>query len=170
MTDLFTAHTPPAKISPPPTTTADRTHLVLPSCEGIVELLGRAMAAGLKYPKLRLQLANGEPLRIHVAGERSQTPGYLMLTDGGPFGDNKFYGRVSPEGKLELYREGKARQEQLVALLVALAEDPAKVAAEYGHLTGGCCFCRLPLSDARSLHVGYGKICAGKFGLPWGAK
>jgi hypothetical protein len=56
----------------------------------------------------------------------------------------------------------------VTAALASLAADPAAACSAYGHLTGACCFCRLPLTDARSVAVGYGPICAGNFGLPWG--
>lgn len=146
-----------------------RESVALPSVTGVVELLLRAKAAGLQYPKLWLQFADESPLRISVAGEQSRTPGFLMLTDGEPFGMNKFYGRISPAGALELGRDSGARREELVALLTRLAREPEKVAAEYGHLTGHCCFCSRRLSDDRSISVGYGQTCARKFGLPWGA-
>lgn len=136
---------------------------------GIVELLHRAKAAGLLFPKLWLQLPDETPLRISVAGQRSSTPGFLMLTDGAPFGENRFFGRISPTGQFEIGRDGGEMRDALVDLLTKLAADPAGVAAEFGHLTGHCCFCWLKLSDERSVAVGYGKICAGKFGLPWGA-
>ena len=41
-------------------------------------------------------------------------------------------------------------------------------AAALGHSTHHCVFCSLELTDERSTIVGYGPICAGKHGLPWG--
>jgi hypothetical protein len=52
--------------------------------------------------------------------------------------------------------------------LKAFATDPAGVAASYGKLHGKCCFCNKGLSDEKSTSVGYGPICAGHYGLPWG--
>lgn len=141
----------------------------LPSVAGVVALLNVAKAAGLKFPKLWLQLPDGTPLRISVAGDRSRTPGFLMLTDGGPFEDNRYFGRISPAGDLELGRDAPRVKDQLVALLERLAANPAQVAADFGHLTGNCCFCARKLADERSTAVGYGQTCAKKFGLPWGA-
>jgi len=137
---------------------------------GVVELLKRAQANGLLYPKLWLAFADGCDLRITVAGERSSTPGYLMLTDGKPFDSNQYFGRISLTGELEIGRNGHARAAELAELLGRLAADPAKVAAEYGSLTGHCSFCRVRLSDARSIFVGYGRKCASKYGLPWGER
>lgn len=47
----------------------------------------------------------------------------------------------------------------------------ADEAAALGHATHHCCFCGIELTDegnGRSVEVGYGPICAGKNGLPWG--
>lgn len=141
----------------------------LPSVTGVVDLLGVAQANGLKFPKLWLQLPDATPVRISIAGERSRTPGYLMITDGEPFGVNRYFGRISPRGELELGRDAPPVRAALVELLEKLAANPAQVAADFGHLTGNCCFCARKLADDRSVFVGYGQTCAKKFGLPWGA-
>ena len=54
--------------------------------------------------------------------------------------------------------------------LVALASDPAGIAAAIGQRTGECCFCGRELhgNGGRSLAVGYGPDCAERYGLPWG--
>jgi len=47
----------------------------------------------------------------------------------------------------------------------------ADEAAALGHSTSYCCFCSRHLKDqgeGRSVEVGYGPVCAAKFGLPWG--
>jgi hypothetical protein len=142
----------------------------LPSMRPVVELLDKARASGLQFPKLWLQFGAAKPLRIVVAGERSRTPGYLMLTDGGPFGANQYYGRISPQGKFELGRDLGDNRADVVGLLIRLCDDPAAVAAAFGHLTGNCCFCSRKLSDARSIETGYGRGCADRFGLPWGKR
>lgn len=41
-------------------------------------------------------------------------------------------------------------------------------AAAFGHLYGECCYCARDLTDERSIEVGYGPVCAAKYGLPWG--
>ena len=113
-----------------------------------------------------------------MAGERSRNPGQINLTDGRPYGDNTYYGRVSTDGQLTLsrYFEGESRgpeKDALVASLRRLADEPEKIAAEYGKYSGNCCFCGLPIGegdDRRSAEVGYGPNCAQNYGLPWGAK
>jgi hypothetical protein len=140
------------------------------SVKGVVALLNHAKSSGLKFPKLWLQLPDGSPLRITIAGDKSKTPGFVMLTDGGGFGVGKYFGKISQAGELMLGKDGFAVRDALTELLTRLAADPAKVAAEFGHLTGHCCFCSLRLNDERSVSVGYGPVCADKFGLAWGVR
>lgn len=125
--------------------------------QAIVDLLHGAQAH-LKFPKIRL-----EGLVLSVAGERARQPGTINLTDGGPYGQNAWYGRISLDG----HHQGQA-PEWVLEALTALAADPAGYAAATGQRVGSCCFCARELTDARSLAVGYGPICAGHWGLPWG--
>ena len=78
-------------------------------------------------------------------------------------------GRVGPSGVFVPARTTTGAQAQaIVAAIAGLAAEPERVAAAYGHATGRCCFCDLVLTDPRSIAVGYGPICACKFGIPWG--
>ena len=47
-------------------------------------------------------------------------------------------------------------KEELSKLLGKLAMNPARVAADYGKLSGNCCFCNSKLTDEKSTSVGYG--------------
>jgi hypothetical protein len=125
-------------------------------------------AAKPKFPKIRLQLEDKRPIVLSVAGPDASCPGTINITDGGPYGSNIWYGRVSRDGKWT--RSNKVDQStmtSLVTLLTALGNDPAGVAASYGHLTGHCCMCNRPLSDERSTRMGYGSTCAKKWNLPY---
>lgn len=53
-------------------------------------------------------------------------------------------------------------------LLKAFATSPAETVAHYGKLANRCCFCAKELTDPKSVDAGYGKTCAGNYGLPWG--
>lgn len=44
----------------------------------------------------------------------------------------------------------------------------AEQASEFGHTYHCCVYCSRGLNDSRSETVGYGPICADKYGLPWG--
>lgn len=125
----------------------------------------------LKYPAI-LVLVNGKSMRLHVAGNRSSAPGSISVVDPGE--DKVWYGRVHTDGRFEASRRLDGDTQTAIGnALSALASDPEKAAAEYGRLTGICCFCRNPLGrgeDRRSVEVGYGPTCAKHYGLSWGAK
>ncbi len=133
--------------------------------KGVLALFERAREH-LKHAKIRLQTADGGQVAISIAGPNSKAPGSLNVTDGMPFGESKWFGRVSPDGA---WTPSQHATPELTALLVQLGADPVGVAGSYGRLTGSCCFCRQTLTDQRSTDVGYGPICAGHWGLPWGA-
>lgn len=131
----------------------------------VFDLFTRAKSAGLRFPKIRLETADGQKVVLSQAGERSKYLGQVIVTDGGPFGANKFFGRIDAAGTLT---NGSAMTDSVRALVDALAAKPEEVASIYGRRTGSCCFCGRGLEDGRSVAVGYGPICAEKFGLPWG--
>lgn len=132
---------------------------------GVHGLFDKAIASGLKYPKIRLLTPAGQAVALARAGDKSRCKGQIMVTDGEKFGQNKYFGRVDQMG---IYHPTPISTEEVRTLLEQLGADPAKVAAGYGKLTGNCCFCMRRLDDDRSTAVGYGPICANKFGLPWG--
>ena len=154
---------------------ADRAHAVsapepdpqVGDFTGVYAIFTRAREH-LKFPKIRLQTADGEPVALGVAGPRSKRPGVINVTDGGRFGENRWYGRIETDGSWDQPRDGVPAN--VVAVIQRLADEPATVASEYGRLTGNCCFCRRERSDERSTEVGYGATCADHFGLPWGSK
>ena len=54
--------------------------------------------------------------------------------------------------------------------LRTIAADPTAAAVKHGKVSGCCCFCARPLTDAGSVEHGYGPTCAEKYGLPWQSK
>jgi hypothetical protein len=145
---------------PAPTTTQVRGAVA-----EISSLFERASANGLKYPKIHLETDNGHSVRLSRAGERSKYVGQIMVTDGMPFGSNKFFGRIDEAGNLT---EGRDMTRDVGRLIENFAADPAGIASIHGRRTGNCCFCHKELTTTESLAVGYGPVCADKFGLPWG--
>ena len=85
-----------------------------------------------------------------------------------PIGKDGWFARVERNGTLTL----NPRQpcEGLEAELSLLAQDPVGFTAEYGRRSGSCCFCHTTLTNPLSLSVGYGPICAGRYGLPYPSK
>lgn len=130
-----------------------------------IESLFTRAAGNLRYPKVRLQTSNGDPVVLSRAGQRSRHTGCINVTDGGRYGDNKWYGRINRDGT---FTAGRECNQQVIDLLKVFAENPADTAAEYGRTTGNCCFCGRELTDERSTSVGYGPVCADNYGLPWG--
>ena len=122
-------------------------------------------AQKLRRVKVSVQSAAGQPVVFTKAGAMSKYSGQIMVTDGGPFGANKFFGRIDVNG--DFFGTSKANAD-VQSLVVEFADNPAEVAGKYGKLTGGCSFCNRKLDDNRSLDVGYGPVCAKRFNLVWG--
>ena len=140
----------------------------LPNINGVYSLMKRAMSAKSKsFPKLWLKL-NDSDLKISRATNKSRHRGQLFLSNGEWGNENIYFGRIDTNGDLYLSSNGKEVKDELIDLLTRLVNDPEKVASEYGKLTGNCFACHKQLTDDRSIEVGYGKVCANKFGLNWG--
>jgi hypothetical protein len=127
---------------------------------GVMNLFSTARAH-LKHPKITLQVG-AQPLALSLAGPNSKAPGTVNVTDGGRFGSNQWFGRVSPNGSWEKSRQATP---QVEAFLLEFSKAPAAVAKKYGRLTGRCCFCNKALTDAKSTAAGFGPVCADHFGL-----
>lgn len=134
---------------------------------GVIALFTKAKQY-LKFPKIALQLANGHKVQLALAGNGSKAPGTVTVTDGAPYGQSKWYGRVTKDGLWEPTKTADAIKNDLTSILAQLAHDPAGTAAAYGKLSGACCFCMSKLTDPKSTAVGYGPQCAKQWGLPWG--
>jgi hypothetical protein len=138
---------------------------------GVMALFERARAH-LQHPAVVLNFDRNN-LRLTVASPTARVPGSLnVLSDTGMFAGRRiFYGRVLADGTFQPAASTRPEmREGIVALLRQFAANPAEVAGAHGRLNGRCCFCRLPLSDPRSTAVGYGEVCAGHYGLPWGGR
>lgn len=138
------------------------------SLAGVHTLLMKAREH-LKYPKLTLQLANGMPVVVYLSGPRSKYPDTVNLKVTEEPYLTEWYGRILDNGEWHKpYSSNPEIVGELRTLLERLGNKPAEVAAEYGKLTGNCCFCHRPLTDERSTDVGYGPVCAQHYHLPWG--
>ena len=131
----------------------------------VVEIMALAAEAQKRLPKIVLTTSATGPVVLKRAGSRSSREGTINVTDGGDFGSNAWYGRVELDGS---FTAGRDLTVPIRELLTELAADPAKVAGQNGVATGACCFCAKLLSTRESRSVGYGPVCAEKFGLPWG--
>lgn len=124
-------------------------------------------AQKLRSPAVEIDVA-GVPLRLSVAGPNARAPGTINVATG-KFGQGSWFGRILRDGQFEASPR-EPTPPGMIEGLQRFAADPAGVAAEYGRMTGRCCFCKIALKDGRSTEVGYGQTCAANYGLPWGAK
>jgi hypothetical protein len=93
----------------------------------------------------------------------------LIYLNGEGFGSH--YGSIFlKDGTVKIKSSFNGNKQDLLDLIKEFAADPKRLVIACGKLTGHCCFCSLPLSDARSLHAGYGDTCAKNYRLPWGDK
>lgn len=130
-----------------------------------IQIMFEKAAQKLKRIKVSLKDSTGQKVVFKKAGNASKYAGQILVTDGGPFGAAKFFGRIDESGSL--ITTPKAT-DSVVSLVKEFAANPEDTAGKYGRLTGGCCFCSKSLDDERSLKVGYGPVCAKHFGLAWG--
>jgi hypothetical protein len=117
-----------------------------------------------KFPAIVIQIGDAPALRLSKAGQKSKFPGTINVCDTGKgFEDRVWFGRIGLDGK---FVPAQKCTQAVIDELVAFAADPAGQAASFGHRTGNCCFCMHALDNDHSVALGYGPICAGKWGLP----
>lgn len=138
----------------------------IPELTDLFPLFDRAAEAQKRSPRIVLCAPNGQKVVLSRCGPQSQYTGDINVTDGGGYGRNTWFGRIGRTGEIRVNRS--AWTPEITSLLTELAVSPGKVAGQHGIATGVCCFCNSPLSTKESRSVGYGPICADKFGLPWG--
>lgn len=121
----------------------------------------------LKQPGFRILMNGTAVLRITVATTRSRTPGDLFVAGDGGWGDRSYFGRIDMEGMFHPGRDAGWNEQAIRDALGAFSRDPVAAAKAYAKLFGKCCFCNTALTDGRSTDVGYGPVCAKRYGLPW---
>lgn len=127
----------------------------------IQKFLRDAQSRGLKSPKLRvLAMDNKSELRLALT-TKGMAPGSIsvVLEDG----KTGFMGCIRPDGTPT---KTVATDRPLQEHLLLVAKDPVSAAKAYAALMCRCSFCGLALTDAGSVEVGYGPICAQHWGLP----
>lgn len=140
-------------IAPPPAPVAT---VVVGGLQKITEMLQTA-AHNLKWPRI---VYRGVRLSLAKAADTVN-----VTSDERAFAARTFYGRITPGGS---FQPTRSCAPGVAETLADLATDPASKTAAEGKRTGACCFCGRELSTKESLHVGYGPVCAEKYGLPWG--
>lgn len=142
-----------------------------------------AVGYGLKKPMLRIHYKDRRfKFYLSARGTICLKTGALSdLAENGsrdPIGDEVYAGcllrgHFRPARVVD-YATGVRRETERELLpveaefLERLAADPVGFIAECGKDMCRCCYCNLPLEDARSKKVGYGPVCAKRWALPWG--
>ncbi len=121
-----------------------------------------AQEKGLAHPKIKIEI-DGVSLRFAPAPLSGRNPGYIYVHRRRADGAFVYTGKVAENGTYFGHSGDGA-----LAAIRAFAADPASRAAAHGHKTGMCCFCSRELTDPASVAVGYGPICADRYGLPYG--
>lgn len=131
--------------------------------DAIVQRFNNA-ALRMKYPKLYLMLGEHDKLKLQRAGGSAAFPGSINILHG-----DSWLGRIHTDGKLQFKRDvaNKVRQ-QVLESLHNFMDNPKQAAKIYGQKYGYCCFCQRELVEQSSVYLGYGPVCAEKWGLPHG--
>lgn len=129
----------------------------------VIDFITKARDNGLKFPKLRVLDSNGtSELVLGLTGARSKVPGSVTVKR-----DGVYVGLVRPTGEvIGSWDDPSLFDDALIAHLQEVAENPAKLAKSYAQYCGECSFCGKTLTDAGSIEVGYGPVCAKNWGLP----
>ncbi len=107
-------------------------------------------------------------VKFYRQTENSKAPGSISMNDGGARGSDVWFGSIDKKtGSVRPTRECPG---WVKVLIVEFDKAPAHFAANYGLGTSRCCFCATTITTNASLSVGYGPICAERYGLPWGKK
>lgn len=149
------------------------------TCQGLIDA-----GAGFYY-----LLSSGGWGLSHKVGQCTEAPAHVPLVTLG----EGFYVAEHDDGRTDVYKLYTTRNGHLAAKLLVeggweyrtggvsvvralvtggkARELTHEEAAAYGKLTGTCIACGLTLTDDgknKSLEVGYGPICAKRYGWPWG--
>jgi hypothetical protein len=121
------------------------------------DAMRKAQSNGVQQPKIEL----GDGYAVSLAPDG----GALFVRHEGEYvGAIKANGTERPQASAYSRRLFDAGAK----LVAAFGMAPESFAASYGHATSRCCFCRRELTDGRSVEVGYGPVCADRYGLVWG--
>ena len=84
--------------------------------DGIARMLQALPRDSRRKPSIAIDV-HGQTVSLSLNGEKSRTPGSVTLTDGKPFGENKYFGRISPEGVVSPSRNWKDEIQKAVVRL-----------------------------------------------------
>lgn len=141
----------------------------------IMELFNTAKQH-LHYPRITLTGIEGIPygkLMLYLSVKSPQYANCVLITNAARDLDKRIYAVINTKGKgyintASMQTLSKEDAEAVCMQILLIAENPVNYSKVTGQKYGHCCFCGLELTNASSVHHGYGPICAEKWGLPWG--
>ncbi len=133
-----------------------------------------AIGMGLKKPMIRLTFG-GWRYKVYLSAKGTVCfkTGRVVPGTSDPVGDEEYMGclyggKFLPPGRDQYGRPGRKLTPENEQFLAEMGADPVGFLAKCSKDMCRCCYCNLPLEDARSKDVGYGPVCAAHWGLPWG--
>jgi hypothetical protein len=125
---------------------------------------------GKKRPQIKFKPSELSPntpeIGFKIAGASSKFKNQVMVTSGGQYGQSHYYGRIESG----IYHPAPKATPAVIEFVVGFAQEPHKMGSAYGLATFHCCYCGKGIDTVDSKVMGYGPVCASKFGLPWGKK
>lgn len=129
-----------------------------------VHVMFRLAGESLKKPKIRLVSHANRFVQLNFDPE---TRNLKIFVDGWQgHGVRKFAGVI--EGNVIKPYDLDRCSEDVKLIIQEFALDPQGVSKAMALKLGCCLYCGSRLSDDESKAKGYGPICAGHYGLPWG--
>lgn len=127
---------------------------------GVLQLMAEAQGSGLKRPRLTVGTH-----RFSVAPLDGKNAGYVYVTTQG----GTYLGKVSRDGRyFPAPVLQKFEADELMRISQLSLEELKQEMVLQGKRSSHCCFCSTTITTNESLAVGYGPVCADRFGLPWG--
>ena len=139
--------------------------------------------AGFKQRTLSRKQAS-DMIEFLLTLPRDSKPAVAVTTSSDPIPEDLISGRVYTNAKGQIIKAIKGKSgrwyakvrvvggwDYLPGGLAGVRSLTADEAAAFGHEYERCVFCYTKLEDDgpdRSVHVGYGPVCAKKYNLPWG--
>jgi hypothetical protein len=95
-------------------------------------------------------------LLLSLAPATGKNPGAIYVKQNGAYKGKIVNGKLIPAEVISLTVMDELRK---------VADDPHAYAVSYGRMTGNCCICGTGLTNAKSVALGIGPICAANYGF-----
>ncbi len=134
--------------------------------EAVLELFDAA-GSTLTRTKIHLITDSGREVVVRSNRRKAESNSVLYVHHHGAEKSNRDaqFGHITKDTAAWNYTP--ATSEEVRAVMATFRDNPVQTVIDMGRKSGRCCFCSLPLTDERSTAHGYGKICAGHYGLAW---